>query len=51
MGILLTLLVAVVVGFIAYIIAKAVPFTSQYAEAIALIIAVLVFLSRYGAGF
>ena len=50
MGVLLALIVAVVVGGIAYLITKEIDYTSRYARAIGLIVAVLVFLAQYGYG-
>ena len=50
MEILVTLLLALLVGFVAYLITKEIDYTSRYARAIGLIVAVLVFLARLGYG-
>ena len=48
MEILVALLIALVVGFLAYLLAGLFDFSRRYAQAIGLIVAVLVFLARLG---
>lgn len=44
---LTSLIIALISGFIAYIVAVNIPFTQAYANAIGIIVAILVFLSRH----
>lgn len=48
MEILIALVVALFIGFVAYVIASIVPFTKAYAQIIGLLIALFVFLNRIG---
>lgn len=50
MGILLAAIVALLVGFLAYVIAQALDYTKRYAQPIGIVVAILVFLAQLGYG-